>query len=168
MKSLKLLPAALMLLISAGATAAGTATTSVNFTATVSADCSVSLSPDYVDFGTLKSGELAGKSAGEKIDGTEKNVTITAQCYGTDVYVMKFVTGHSVEGNGYFCANDDANKDVVRFCLDSDSNTESETGSRENNTWVWTMKKNAFLQRGAAQPEEGDYTAAFTIMISPG
>lgn len=97
--------------------AGGTTRTSLSFKATVKADCSISISPESLDFGDINGSEIGRLSAGEEISGHERKITVQPECYGTDSYNIDFFTANWDGEFSKACPTDDKDNKNIKFCI---------------------------------------------------
>ncbi|ELW9440914.1 hypothetical protein R0595_001359 [Pluralibacter gergoviae] len=150
-----------------GANSAGA---TLNFKATVLADCFISISPSSLDFGNVNASELAGKTIGTEISGHSKSFTITPQCYGTDKFKVTYKsTSYDGASSATQCAAD--SEKVMMFCLKKTDNSSlymsNGTGSFTQSGGNTAFDLNALLARGSGNITPGTKTASIELTISP-
>lgn len=97
--------------------AGGTTKATLHLKATVKADCSISISPETLDFGDINGSEIGQLSAGEEISGHERTLTVQPECYGTDSYNIDFFTANWDGEFSKSCPTDTSGHKNLRFCI---------------------------------------------------
>lgn len=160
--------AALMLawsIASSQAVAANSAKATVNFKATVLADCFISVNPTSLDFGNVNASEIGNKATGTEITGHEKSVTVTPDCYGTNSFTISYktTTPDGASGNKQCAADTDK---VIGFCL-RDHYMTSGSGSFVQTGAATPFNLSVFLAKGSGSITPGTKMADITLTISP-
>jgi len=150
--------------------AANSSSATVNFKATVMADCFISVSPATLDFGNINASDIAGKTTGTVIPGNSKSFTITPKCYGTDKFKITYTSsGYDGADTTKQCAAD-ADK-VLMFCLNKADNSPlymtSGTGSFTQTGGNTAFNLNTVLAKGSGTVTPGVKTASLELTIAP-
>lgn len=151
--------------------AANSATATVNFSATVVADCFIQVSPTTIDFENINASEIGTAMPGAQIGSYQKNFTIQPNCYGTDSFTIAFKSD-TFDGtsNDKQCASDTGK--VLRFCLQGGSGNNplwmsNGQGSFSSNDGNMPIDMTVSLAKGSGALSTGVKNASINLTISP-
>ncbi|MHA0949040.1 hypothetical protein [Enterobacter ludwigii] len=149
--------------------AGGTTKATLNLKATVKADCSISISPETLDFGDINGSEIGRMSSGEEISGHERKLTIQPECYGTDSFNIDFFTANWDGEFSKACPTDTKDNKNIKFCIrdlyfTGGGSMRLEKKGAGNSPFDLTF----FLERGTNKNVVvGQHEATMSLTISP-